>query len=863
MENEQVGLLMAYERRFPSCPQIPVVVECVITADSWSADDSQRDTSRRCQLNVEAPYLLKKMVGVDYVYFMQTNHLDLKERVLEIEAINETFSSRVEVLEKCRYYVHPENPQWTCFEQSALLDVKNFFGLESTVEKIAMKQYSSNIAKGKELIESFMKEVEADGIHELKPWKKDDPAHNRELRRIVSRNTEPLSPRANTEPTRLSQPGTSRIRQSGFTFRSSSNTSKFTSTSPTYEGEGGWRTVVRKQDSDIPSPVSGVPSPPSDIQSPPSDASSALKFRPPPKSTSRIRQSGFTFRSSSNTSKFTSTSPTYEGEGGWRTVVRKQDSDIPSPVSGVPSPPSDIQSPPSDASSALKFRPPPKNQYTLDSEYIKRYLGELTPMQESRLLQLRKWIADLQKGKVPSDTTLLRFLRARDFSVEKSREMLSQSLLWRKRHQVDRLLAEYEAPPVVAQYFPGGWHHHDKDGRPLYILRLGQMDVKGLLKSVGEDGLLKLTLHVCEEGLKLLEEATRSSEHAVHSWCLLVDLDGLNMRHLWRPGVRALLRIIQIVEANYPETMGRVLIVRAPRVFPILWTIVSTFIDENTRSKFLFYGGKDYLQPGGLLDYIPKDLIPDFLGGPCKSFVYEGGLVPKSLYVSGAFTERDGEPLCEDSIYRSVSLSKGQVHEVIVANSDPGSVLTWDFDVLRHDVGFTVFRSPHDLSQDMEIAAGCAGGEEVTSALAQAEWREGEHYHKVEPTLVAHDGESIQGSHVMLERGSYVLQWRCEPLDHARAQLMYFHETLASHHYKKSMRYKKQIHRENDKGFHVKPAVRSFRLLLPQHQVCGELVPLAVRARPPPPRGHRAHPRPEEPPEGRRVGTPLETDSKS
>lgn len=30
------------------------------------------------------------------------------------------------------------------------------------------------------------------------------------------------------------------------------------------------------------------------------------------------------------------------------------------------------------------------------------------------------------------------------------------------------------------------------DGRPLYVLRLGQMDVKGLLKSIGEDGLLKL-----------------------------------------------------------------------------------------------------------------------------------------------------------------------------------------------------------------------------------------------------------------------------------------------------------------------------------------------------------------------------------
>ncbi|CAG9561602.1 unnamed protein product [Danaus chrysippus] len=622
-------VMAAYERRFPSCPQIPVVIDCVITEDSWSADDSQRQTTRRCQLNVDAPYLLKKMIGVDYIYFIQKNSLDLRSRVLEIEATNETFASRVSVVENCRYFVHPENSEWTCFEQRALLDVKNFFGLENTVEKIAMKQYAANIAKGKELIEIFMQGVHEDGVKELKPWSASDPRNNRELRRVVSRGTEPLSPRPAADAKRHSIP----------------------------------------------------------------------------------------------------------------------------------------------------------DSYTLDSEYIKRYLGELTPTQEARLLQLRKWIAELQKGKVPSDTTLLRFLRARDFSVEKAREMLSQSLLWRKKHQVDRLLSEYQTPEVVRQYFPGGWHHHDKDGRPLYILRLGQMDVKGLLKSIGEDGLLKLTLHVCEEGLKLLEEASRSMERAVQAWCLLVDLDGLNMRHLWRPGVRALLRIIQIVEDNYPETMGRVLIVRAPRVFPILWTIVSTFIDENTRSKFLFYGGKDYLQPGGLLDYIPKDLIPDFLGGPCKSFVHEGGLVPKSLYVSGAFTERDGDPLSEDSIYKSVSLARGQVHEVVVHNRDPHSVLTWDFDVLRHDVYFSVYRTSKELQHTEQPAA----GDESRSVLEGA-GREGEHYHRVETALLCHDGESIQGSHVMSSRGSYVLQWRCEG---ARgpdgAQLVYFHETLASHHYRGSM----------------------------------------------------------------------------
>jgi hypothetical protein len=89
------------------------------------------------------------------------------------------------------------------------------------------------------------------------------------------------------------------------------------------------------------------------------------------------------------------------------------------------------------------------------------------------------------------------------------------------------------------------------------------------------------------------------------------------MRHLWRPGIRALLRIIETVEANYPETMGRLLIVRAPRVFPVLWTLVSPFIDENTRKKFMIYGGKDYLGTGGLIEFVEKQYIPDFLGGDC------------------------------------------------------------------------------------------------------------------------------------------------------------------------------------------------------------------------------------------------------
>lgn len=44
-----------------------------------------------------------------------------------------------------------------------------------------------------------------------------------------------------------------------------------------------------------------------------------------------------------------------------------------------------------------------------------------------------------------------------------------------------------------------------------------------------------------------------------------------------------------------------------PQVFPILWTLVCPFTDDNTRRKFLIYAGDDCQGPGGLLDYTDRD----------------------------------------------------------------------------------------------------------------------------------------------------------------------------------------------------------------------------------------------------------------
>ncbi|XP_071448001.1 SEC14-like protein 1 isoform X2 [Hetaerina americana] len=635
-------VMAAYLRRFPTCSLIPVFVGSEILADCTSNDGAETVTERRCKLNVEAPYLLKKMIGVDFVYFIQKNVLDRRKRALNIEAWNESFSSRVHVLEKCHYFVHPENSDWTCFEQSAILDVKSFFGLESTIEKLAMKQYSQNIAKGKEIIEHFIAELKKEGITSMPLWS--EGATNEKEGESLSE----LSPSSRDDVV----------------------------------------TVFEYDETTISSPALTSPTHSSPQLSP--------------------------------TSKFLDCEVTHEYKESCVVVSRNC------------------------AGSTLNNHGH-ASCLGLESDYIKRCLGNLTPLQESRLIQLRASVVHFCHGKVPSDAVLLRFLRARDFNVERALEMVSSSLAWRRKVNADAILSTYIEPKAVKEFFPGGWHHSDKEGRPLYLLRLGQMDVKGLIRAIGENGLFSLTLHICEEGLRLTEKATLSLGRPVSTWALLVDLDGLNMRHLWRPGVRALLRIIEVVESNYPETLGRLLFVRAPRVFPIIWTVVGTFIHEATRAKFLIYGGNDYQAVGGLVDYIPEKYVPDFLGGPCRTKVPEGGSVPKWLQdesEEGRKGQIGSGTSEEDGMYTSVQLSDGEAHEVTIMSEELGTVLTWDFDVMHSDIVFSVKRHKKHPKD----------GESWESVVhSEEEFRQ-----------LCKEGESVQGSHVTRADGrwEYVLCWK-------------------------------------------------------------------------------------------------------
>ncbi|KAK0397280.1 hypothetical protein QR680_002063 [Steinernema hermaphroditum] len=694
-------VMAAYQKRFPTCPQIPIFVGSEITYEYHSPDGAEEVIERKCQLNVEAPYLVKKIAGVDYVYFTQKNSLDRRKRTLLIEASNISFANRIVVIENCNYYVHPENSDWTCFEQSASLDVKSFFGFESSVEKLAVKQYAANLAKGKEILEFFIDDLLKSGTTYIPPFK--GAGNSGDVNSLADSAIDMAKP-------------------------SCEETS-----------DGSENTAVQTMANCLISGTSAATPEPGQLR----------------------RTSGVS-------------------EGNSAGFVRASSMDDP--------------------------------EAKLESEYIRRFLGQLSALEESRLCELKYGLQSAHKGKLPNDAHLLRFLRAREFDVARAREMVLNSLRWRKLHNVDKILQEFEPPAVLMQFFPGCWYHHDKQGRPVFVLRLGQLDIKGLLRTVGLETVVKFTLSICEQGLIKASEATKKLGQPISTWTLLVDLEGLSMRHLWRPGVQALLRIIEIVEANYPETMGLVLIARAPRVFPVLWTLISPFIDENTRCKFMINsGGNDTVLPE-LAKYIDPQLLPEFLGGPCFCMAPEGGHVPKSMYRPVALDGHFDDDDVLSSTYTSAHLHRGAPCEVLVPVSTPGCVVTWDFDILKGDCEFLVYHTDKILQTPVQPHSPTTAVERVTAAIGATSLSSSPKVVYSDPDLVLGvdltieekpvtfgEGDSMQGSHYCSKKGTYIMQWRHPEVSSGQHQsfdfslsghkckLIYYHELLDSANFRGSV----------------------------------------------------------------------------
>ena len=88
---------------------------------------------------------------------------------------------------------------------------------------------------------------------------------------------------------------------------------------------------------------------------------------------------------------------------------------------------------------------------------------------------------------------MLRFLRARKFDWEKTRIMFETHLKWRKDIGIDEWLHTYisheHLPAVVHDLYPHNYHKFDREGHPIYIERVGMVNVDEILKVTNEDAV--------------------------------------------------------------------------------------------------------------------------------------------------------------------------------------------------------------------------------------------------------------------------------------------------------------------------------------------------------------------------------------
>ncbi|CAO2640404.1 SEC14-like protein 4, partial [Lemmus lemmus] len=167
-----------------------------------------------------------------------------------------------------------------------------------------------------------------------------------------------------------------------------------------------------------------------------------------------------------------------------------------------------------------------------------------------------------------------------------------------------------------------------------------------------------------------LQKTGHSRAEYSHNWCHLT------------------LQFFAILEANYPETVKNLVIIRAPKLFPVAFNLVKSFMGEETQKKIVILGD-NWKQE--LLKFMSPDQLPVEFGGTmtdpdgnpkCLTKINYGGDVPKHYYLC-----RQEKPRYE----HTVVVGRGSSHQVENEILFPGCVLRWQFSSEGGDIGFGIF----------------------------------------------------------------------------------------------------------------------------------------------------------------------------
>ncbi|KAI1365101.1 CRAL-TRIO domain-containing protein [Xylaria arbuscula] len=262
-----------------------------------------------------------------------------------------------------------------------------------------------------------------------------------------------------------------------------------------------------------------------------------------------------------------------------------------------------------DASTAIPKENDPEDKWG-ESKLYHETLAKHTPE------EIRTTIWSMVKHDNP-DALLLRFLRARKWDLQRALVMMVSTMNWRAsemrvdtdimvKGEEQALIDEQSSDESIksqgedflAQMRLGKSYCYgvDKAGRPICVCR-ARLHKAG---EQSESSLERYTVYLIETTRFLLSPP-------VDTGCIVFDLTGFSLQNMDYTPVKFM---IKCFEANYPESLGVVLVHKAPWVFQGVWRIIRGWLDPVVASKIHFTNNIKDLE-----EFIDKDKIPDEMEG--------------------------------------------------------------------------------------------------------------------------------------------------------------------------------------------------------------------------------------------------------